>query len=311
MPSPEWTDGCMPYVDTGQSVDDGLWSTVDSPVWTVGLVAGPAELSPVDGRDCPVVSVLDRAMAMCRSAEPDIRADTRTKKGEGGARTGHSGTFPELVQLRVPGDQLRYAADLGRCLSPHETDVTREAGVTIVDKPLRECQQPGCPELRRGARYCEEHRPKSKTVEKGYDQKWIELSLWFLLRHPRCKLCGRIAKIVDHIIPIRAGGARLDPRNLRSLCLTCHGRVTFHANIDSAHLSHRFNRKPVWGVGVNSPRPAGLADQGPELGCPADSPPGSATGSNRSRRTPGYRRTPAASRAAPSPARGRRAGRAE
>lgn len=44
----------------------------------------------------------------------------------------------------------------------------------------------------------------------------------------RCVICGmdvsaRGAARVDHIKPIREGGARLDPRNLRSLCIICDG----------------------------------------------------------------------------------------
>lgn len=32
--------------------------------------------------------------------------------------------------------------------------------------------------------------------------------------------------MVDHIIPIRAGGARYDPRNLQSLSWSCHAKKT-------------------------------------------------------------------------------------
>lgn len=33
-----------------------------------------------------------------------------------------------------------------------------------------------------------------------------------------------VASMVDHIVPLRAGGARLDPRNLESQCYPCHGK---------------------------------------------------------------------------------------
>ena len=31
---------------------------------------------------------------------------------------------------------------------------------------------------------------------------------------------------VDHIVPISLGGAELDPDNFRSLCRSCHSKVT-------------------------------------------------------------------------------------
>jgi 5-methylcytosine-specific restriction protein A len=35
-----------------------------------------------------------------------------------------------------------------------------------------------------------------------------------------------LAVEVDHIVPIREGGARLDANNLQPLCHTCHSRKT-------------------------------------------------------------------------------------
>jgi 5-methylcytosine-specific restriction protein A len=34
------------------------------------------------------------------------------------------------------------------------------------------------------------------------------------------------ARVVDHITPIKKGGARLDPANFQSLCNPCHGKKT-------------------------------------------------------------------------------------
>lgn len=52
-----------------------------------------------------------------------------------------------------------------------------------------------------------------------------------LRRSPLCVLCeaeGRVeaAVHVDHIVPIRDGGAPFDPANLRSLCLRHHSAET-------------------------------------------------------------------------------------
>lgn len=52
------------------------------------------------------------------------------------------------------------------------------------------------------------------------------------LRHnPLCEEClrhGRItlATLVDHIVPIKKGGACLDMDNLQSMCDSCHNRKT-------------------------------------------------------------------------------------
>lgn len=47
-----------------------------------------------------------------------------------------------------------------------------------------------------------------------------------LRREPLCRRCGHEASQVDHIRPIRQGGARLDPENLQALCHSCHSRKT-------------------------------------------------------------------------------------
>lgn len=39
-----------------------------------------------------------------------------------------------------------------------------------------------------------------------------------------CAKCGDYASHVDHKIPISAGGAKLDKRNLHALCADCHRR---------------------------------------------------------------------------------------
>lgn len=43
-----------------------------------------------------------------------------------------------------------------------------------------------------------------------------------------CKAKGRVtpATEVDHIVPLRQGGARLDRSNLQSLCRPCHAQKT-------------------------------------------------------------------------------------
>lgn len=60
---------------------------------------------------------------------------------------------------------------------------------------------------------------------RGYDATWRALRADVLRRHPRCA-CGSKATEVDHLVAIRDGGARLDPKNLRTMCKPCHSRRT-------------------------------------------------------------------------------------
>lgn len=46
----------------------------------------------------------------------------------------------------------------------------------------------------------------------------------------RCKLCGAYGNEVDHMQPIAAGGAVLDPANLQTLCRNCHIEKTTEEN---------------------------------------------------------------------------------
>jgi 5-methylcytosine-specific restriction protein A len=95
-----------------------------------------------------------------------------------------------------------------------------------MERPLHPCPEPGCPNLvrsrNRSAR-CELHR-----VVNPYDADWRRVRSEHLTWFPWCQLalCRAPAREVDHIIPVRAGGARLDHRNLRSLCIDCHRKIT-------------------------------------------------------------------------------------
>ncbi len=43
-----------------------------------------------------------------------------------------------------------------------------------------------------------------------------------------CKAHGRLvlAAVVDHVVPLKDGGARFDRANLQPLCVGCHNRKT-------------------------------------------------------------------------------------
>ena len=72
-------------------------------------------------------------------------------------------------------------------------------------------------------------RPSS--ARRGYDARWQRLRNWFLADHPLCRLCAKHglttpAREVDHVVPIRRGGARLEVSNLQALCKSCHSSKT-------------------------------------------------------------------------------------
>lgn len=106
-----------------------------------------------------------------------------------------------------------------------------------MDAAPHPCPWPECQTLTTDRRGCPEHRPATKTVERGYDAEWRIFAARYLRTHPQCARCGRPARLVDHKVPVRAGGARLDPRNCQSLCSPCHGKKTKLENADRAELT--------------------------------------------------------------------------
>lgn len=107
-------------------------------------------------------------------------------------------------------------------------------------KPKTPCRYPGCPKLVENGYYCEEHK---KLIDKQYNlyerdkkaQRFYQSEEWKAVRrkklsiNPLCEECLRQGKLtkavmVDHITPIRQGGAALDLNNLQSLCWSCHSR---------------------------------------------------------------------------------------
>ena len=85
-----------------------------------------------------------------------------------------------------------------------------------------------CPALiaaRRGQQRPPDNRPDSTA--RGYDWTWQRLSRMIRRERPICEHCGVApSRMVDHIVPLRAGGARLEIENLQSLCLPCHAVKT-------------------------------------------------------------------------------------
>ena len=64
-------------------------------------------------------------------------------------------------------------------------------------------------------------------MPKIYDHRWVQMRRVVLERDGyvcliKAKGCTGVATQVDHIVPVLAGGARLDPANLRASCRRCN-----------------------------------------------------------------------------------------
>jgi 5-methylcytosine-specific restriction endonuclease McrA len=58
-----------------------------------------------------------------------------------------------------------------------------------------------------------------------YNSKlWRDTRKVYLFSNPACISCGVNGEVIDHIIPIQQGGAKLDFRNLQTMCHSCHNR---------------------------------------------------------------------------------------
>jgi 5-methylcytosine-specific restriction protein A len=110
---------------------------------------------------------------------------------------------------------------------------------------MRYCAHPGCSELvSRG--YCEKHErvQKAKRNLKKRDEfygtnRWRKVRNRYWKLHPLCEDClsrgiTKQADMVDHIEEIKAGGAKLDPNNLRALCWGCHAKKTVRERMNRA-----------------------------------------------------------------------------
>lgn len=65
--------------------------------------------------------------------------------------------------------------------------------------------------------------------------RWKKLRAWFKQHNPICVECvkeGRVKEmdVVDHIIPIKQGGAEYELSNLQALCHSCHNSKTAKEN---------------------------------------------------------------------------------
>jgi 5-methylcytosine-specific restriction protein A len=93
------------------------------------------------------------------------------------------------------------------------------------------CRYPGCGTLIKGsAGYCQQHRSvvrqrqdesRPSASGRGYGGDWRRRRARHLAEHPDCTRCSEPATVVDHILPLSAGGAD-EESNYQSLCKLCH-----------------------------------------------------------------------------------------
>ena len=105
------------------------------------------------------------------------------------------------------------------------------------------CRYPGCAAVLATPGFCPQHQASTHRdygrarrgfdAEVGFDQSkaWRVLRAAVLRDGPLCVACqakGRLvaATVVDHVVPLKDGGARFDRANLQPLCVSCHNRKT-------------------------------------------------------------------------------------
>ena len=105
------------------------------------------------------------------------------------------------------------------------------------------CRYPGCGAVLATSGFCPQHRASVHQdygrARRGFDaevgfyqsRQWRVVRAAFLREHPLCGLCsargGLIpARVVDHVVPVKDGGARYLASNLQALCVSCHNRKT-------------------------------------------------------------------------------------
>ncbi len=105
------------------------------------------------------------------------------------------------------------------------------------------CRYPGCAAVLATPGFCPQHQASTHRdygrARRGFDAEvdfyqskdWRALRAAVLRDDPLCVACqakGMLvaATVVDHVVPLKDGGARFDRANLQPLCVSCHNRKT-------------------------------------------------------------------------------------
>lgn len=119
----------------------------------------------------------------------------------------------------------------------------------MAPKLKKPCRHTGCPKTTLD-RYCEDHRTDARQYDNTPDRKaahaFYQSREWRAFRKahlkPLCEICEakvrvRAAKILDHIKPmVTHPELRLEPDNVRSLCVSCSGRYGSTRHRDGKEL---------------------------------------------------------------------------
>lgn len=82
-----------------------------------------------------------------------------------------------------------------------------------------------CPECEKATQKDYNDNRRDKDAAAFYNSKeWRSVRKLVLDRNPLCCMCDRPADVVDHIVEIRDGGAKLDLDNLRPMCHYHHNK---------------------------------------------------------------------------------------
>jgi 5-methylcytosine-specific restriction protein A len=81
------------------------------------------------------------------------------------------------------------------------------------------------PQAVQSVRESDSARPSAS--DRGYDRTWRKFASWWLTQEPLCRICKQrgvvsAGALVDHIVPLRAGGKRLSKHNVQTMCRSCH-----------------------------------------------------------------------------------------
>ena len=83
---------------------------------------------------------------------------------------------------------------------------------------------------------CQKRKPTNIMIENEMNpivfiphHNGKKLRDYFIKRNPLCKWCNeegktKVADVVDHILPIKQGGSKIDESNLQSLCHHHHNQ---------------------------------------------------------------------------------------
>ncbi len=90
--------------------------------------------------------------------------------------------------------------------------------------PCPMCHRAGCTEHTRHQHY---DAQRQLAAARGYDRQWRNVRAGLLPTEPLCRRCYsmgiiKVSEVMDHIVPLRAGGERLLPSNLQGLCRKCN-----------------------------------------------------------------------------------------